>query len=204
MQHIQQTNKSDLNFLSRPAHQHEAVATVKKAAHLSAHQQPHQRQWPAHRAHAHRVRIGRWHTADRTSYTGLPAYWHDGKHARRKGVAAGSTTGSVKTLKDTFASADAARQAAQSEMQRVDRGAATLSLALGRPHLMPQAAVTVEGFKPGIDGEGWPVKSLEHALSDGCVTIQIELERQRGGDAQTQDETSSARPDPDSEVHDKD
>lgn len=89
----------------------------------------------------------------------------------------------------TRSSADAARQAAQSEMQRVDRGAATLSLALalGRPHLMPQAAVTVEGFKPEIDGEGWLVKSVEHALGDGGFTTQIELERQGQGDIPTDD-----------------
>ena len=126
----------------------------------------------------------------------MRAYWHDGKHARRKGVVAGNTTGSVKTLKDTFSSAEAARQAAQSEMQRVDRGAATLALALalalalGRPHLMPQAAVTVEGFKPEIDGEGWLVKSVEHALSDGGFTTQIELEREGAGDARVRDDVS--------------
>ena len=69
-----------------------------------------------------------------------------------------STTGSVKTLKDTFSSAEAARQAEQSEMQRVDRGAATLILALGldRLHLMPQAAVTVEGSNPKLMARaGW-------------------------------------------------
>lgn len=101
-----------------------------------------------------------------------------------------STTGSVKTLKDTFSSAEAARQAEQSEIQRVDRGVATLILAFGldRLHLMPQAAVTVEGFKPEIDGEGWLVKSVEHALGDGGFTTQIELERQGGGDAQAQDD----------------
>lgn len=67
-------------------------------------------------------------------------------------MVAGSTTGSVKTLKDTFSSAEAARQAEQSEMQRVDRGVATLILALGldRLHLMPQAAVTVEGSNPKL------------------------------------------------------
>ena len=71
----------------------------------------------------------------------------------------------------------------------MDRGAATLSLALalGRPHLMPQAAVTVEGFKPEIDGEGWLVKSVEHALGDGGFTTQIELERQGQGDIPTDD-----------------
>jgi len=33
---------------------------------------------------------------------------------------------------------------------------------------MPQAAVIVEGFKPEIDGEGWLVKSVEHALGMGA------------------------------------
>lgn len=194
VQHIDQTNESDLHFLSRLARQHDAVATVKKGQliFLRTNHRTNASGQPI--APMHIVRASgdqhRWHTADRTSYTGVRAYWHDGKHARRKGVVAGSTTGSVKTLKDTFASAEAARQAAQSEMQRVDRGAATLSLALalGRPHLMPQAAVTVEGFKPEIDGEGWLVKSVEHALGDGGFTTQIELERQGDGDAQAQDE----------------
>lgn len=61
------------------------------------------------------------------------------------------------------------------------------AVALGRPHLMPQAAVTVEGFKPEIDGEGWLVKSVEHYLSDGGFTTQIELERQGEGDVQVTD-----------------
>lgn len=63
---------------------------------------------------------------------------------------------------------------------------------------MPQAAVTVEGFKLEIDGEGWLVKSVEHALGDGDFTTQIELERQGGGEAASEDEPTSDDMDNDS------
>jgi phage protein D len=113
-------------------------------------------------------------------------------------VVACSTTGNVKTLKDTFSSAEAARQAAQSEMQRVDRGAATLILALSldQPHLMPQATGTVEGFKPEIDSEDWLVKSVEHTLGDGGFTTHIELERQGDGNARDQEDVEDLVNDP--------
>lgn len=131
----------------------------------------------------------RWHTAGRTSYTAVRAYWHDGKSARRKGVVAGSgKEGSTKTLKDTYATEADALQAAKAELQRTDRGAATLSLSLtlavGRPQLMPQSPVTVQGFKPEIDGEGWLVKSVEHSLGDGGYSTQLECELLGSGDAQ--------------------
>ena len=78
------------------------------------------------------------------------------------------------------------KDAAKAELQRVDRGAATLSLtlALGRPQLMPQSPVTVAGFKPEIDGEGWLVKSVEHSIGDGGYTTKLECERLGSGDAE--------------------
>lgn len=131
VQHIGQNNESDMHFLSRLARQHDAVAPVKKGQLIflrtNASSQPIASMHITRESGAQR----RWHTADRTNYTGARAYWHDGKHARSKGVVAGTTTGSVKTLKDTFASAEAARQVAQSEIQRVDRGAATPELGPG-------------------------------------------------------------------------
>ncbi|WP_313237625.1 hypothetical protein [Delftia acidovorans] len=54
--------------------------------------------------------------------------------------------------------------------------------------MVPQAAVTGEGFKTEIDGEGWLVKSVEHTLGDGEFATQIELERQSDGNAREQED----------------
>lgn len=52
---------------------------------------------------------------------------------------------------------------------RLERGMATfeLTLAQGRPELMPQSPVRVTGFKEDIDGQSWQVKEVCHTLSDG-------------------------------------
>ena len=186
--HMDQTNESDLHFCTRLARQHDAVCTVKKGQLVflrtnsrttAGGQTLEAMQITRTDGDQHR-----YHTAERTSYTGVRAYWHDGNKARRTAVLAGTDV-DVKNLKDTYASAGDARAAAQAELQRVDRGAATLALtlALGRPALMPQTPVTVTGFKPEIDGAGWLVKSVEHSLGDGGFTTSIEMELQGSGDA---------------------
>ena len=191
VQHIDQTTESDLHFLTRLARQHDAVATVKKGTLVFLRTNSRTTASGQELGAVHITRSSgdqhRWHTADRTSYTAVRAYWHDGKSARRKGVVAGNgSDGSTKTLKDTYATQADALDAAKAELQRVDRGAATLSLtlALGRPQLMPQSPVTVAGFKPEIDGEGWLVKSVEHSIGDGGYTTKLECERLGSGDAE--------------------
>ena len=112
----------------------------------------------------------------------MQAHWHDTHSAQTHTVTAGQDGDNTKTLKDTYATEREASAAAQAELQRIDRGAATLSLtlALGRPHLMPQSSVTVQGFKPEIDGQDWLVKTVEHTIADGGYTTRLECERGGG------------------------
>ena len=189
VQHIDQTNESDLHFCTRLARQHDAVCTVKKGTLVFL---PTNSRTNASGQALEALTITRasgdqhnYHTAERTTYTGVRAHWHDAGSAKRRSVLAG-TDEDVKVLKDTYASEEDALAAARAEMQRVDRGAATLrlTLALGRPALMPQSPVSVQGFKPEIDGSDWLVKTVEHALGDGGFTTSLELELQGSGDAQ--------------------
>jgi len=199
IEHADQTNESDLHFLTRLARQHDAVCTVKKdqlvflrtSSRTSASGQAF--------AAVHITRQSgdqhRYHSAERTSYTGVRAYWHDPRRAQRQSAIAGSDE-DVKELKDTYASEQDATRAASAEQQRVDRGAATLSitLALAQPALMPQSPVTVQGFKPQIDATAWLVKSVEHSLGDGGFTTSLELEEQGRGEVNAQVEEQDANP----------
>jgi len=179
--HIDQTGESDLHFLTRLATQHDAVATVKKerlvflpinGTRSSSGQALAKVTITREDGDQHR-----FHISDRDSYSGVRAYWHDAGRARRRGVLVGKK-GHEKRLKDTYGSEADALAAARAEMNRIARGAATLelTLALGRPELMPQTPVTVKGFKSDIDGTAWLVVRVHHHLGDGGLTTRVELE----------------------------
>lgn len=112
-------------------------------------------------------------------YARRHAYWGDRKAARRTGVLVG-TPENEKKLQATYASAEEARQHAEAEFKRLDRGTAQLSyrLAVGRADIYPEQTVTVSGFKPEIDGTDWLVAKTTHSLdgSGGFVTA-LELEQ---------------------------
>lgn len=182
--HIDQTNESDLHFLTRLAKKHDAVATVKKGrlvflpingTRSSTGQELEAITLTRAAGDQHR-----YHTADRNSYTGVRAYWHDKNQAEKRSVLVG-TEENEKRLKDTYGSEADALAAARAEQGRVERGKATmeLTLAMGRPDLMPQTPVTLRGFKPEIDNTPWLVVKLTHTLGDNGMTTRIELETRK-------------------------
>lgn len=179
--HIDQTNESDLNFVSRLAKRFDAVATVKKGLLLflpimgttTSKGQP----LPTITITRADGDSHRYHTSDRDAYSGVRAYWHDPKRAKRRSVLIG-LSGNAKQLKESHASEADARAAAQAEWKRIQRGAATfeLTLALGQPLLSPQSPVAVRGFKPQIDATEWLTVKTMHSFGDGGYTTRVELE----------------------------
>ncbi len=190
--HVDQTNESDLSFVSRLARQYDAVATVKhgQLLFLPINGTTTSSGQPIGRIHIDRTSGDqhRYHTASRDAYSGVVAYWHDPTRARRRGAIVGARK-HAKRLKDTYGSERDALRAARAEWQRLERGAATFELALahGRPDIAPQTPVTVAGFKPEIDGQDWLVKRATHELQDGGLTSRMEMER--GGSPDQADAT---------------
>ena len=181
VQHIGQTNENDVHFLTRLGRQHDAVATVKKGRLVflpigsTKHASGVQLQAIAlTRADGDRHR---YHQAARDSYTGVRAYWHDPGAAKKKAAIAG-TEKNLKTLRDSYATKDAALAAARAELGRIQRGAPTLeiTLAIGQPSLMVQTPVNVTGLKPDIDGTAWLCKTVEHSLDDNGIVTRLKLE----------------------------
>lgn len=179
--HIDQTNESDLNFVTRLAKRFDAVATVKAGSLLFL---PINGSKTASGARLPTIAITRasgdshsFTQSDRDAYTGVRAYWHDGKKANRKGVLVGTKV-TPKTLKDTYSSEADAMAAAKAEWQRIQRGLATLklTLAIGVPSLVPQSPVTVTGFKQQIDGTKWLASRVTHKLDDSGLTTEVECE----------------------------
>ena len=186
VQHMDQTNESDANFLTRLATLHDAVATVKKGKLLflpvGTAANAKGQTLPKTTITRQTGDQHRYHSADRNSYTGVRAYWHDKGSAKRQAAIDG-TEDNLKTLKETYATKEAALAAARAESGRLARGEATfeLTLAIGDPFLMVQGTFAVQGFKAEIDGAEWLAKNIEHTLSDQGLVTRLELERKGSG-----------------------
>lgn len=179
--HLDQANESDINLLTRLGKRFDAVATIKAGALIfapigdgkTASGQP----LPGVSITRADGDQHRYTVVDRESYTGVRAYWGDRNAARRTGVLVGKAD-NEKKLQATYANASEARQQAEAEFKRLQRGSAQLSyqLALGRADIYPEQTVQISGFKPDIDGS-WLVVKVTHAINGiSGFTTTLELE----------------------------
>lgn len=183
--HIDQTDESDLNFITRLGDRYDAIATVKaqrllfaragRATSVSGQAMP-AITLTREDGDTHRYRV-----TDRDTYTGVIAYWRDEQSAKRQRVTAGDTE-RTKTLRDTYPTQPEAQDAATAELDRINRATKGLSLTLarGRADLTPETAATVAGYKPQINAVDWVITQVEHSLTTSAYTNRIELEMRDG------------------------
>ncbi|AMV03972.1 phage late control D family protein [Xanthomonas citri] len=180
--HLDQANESDANLLTRLGKRFDAVATVKNGALIfspigegrTATGKPLPMVTLTRRdGDQHRYCV-----ADRDGYSGVRAYWNDTKGARRKSVLVG-TDDNAKALRETYDSEKSAREHAEAEFKRLQRGLAKFdyTLALGRADLFPETSVRVQGFKAEIDAQRWLIAKLTHTVAGtGGFTSSLEFE----------------------------
>ncbi|TBL69240.1 phage late control D family protein [Hafnia alvei] len=200
--HADQTQESDMSFLTRMAEMLGAIATVKNGSLLfivpgggfTASGKPIPSiEITRSSGDRHRFRI-----ADRDSYTGVRAYWLDLNFGKKKKVSVKRRTstkkadksssregdyiegadGNVFIMRKTFQNEDAARRAAAAKWQQLQRGAAefSITLARGRAELYPEMHATVTGFKPDIDAQDWIISKVEHDVDGNGFTTQLNFE----------------------------
>ncbi len=200
--HADQTQESDISFLTRMAEMLGAIATVKNGSLLfivpgggfTASGKPIPSiEITRSSGDRHRFRI-----ADRDAYTGVRAYWLDlnfgkkkkvsvrrrastkkaDKSSSREGDYIEGADGNVFIMRKTFQNEDAARRAAAAKWQQLQRGAAefSISLARGRAELYPEMHATVTGFKPDIDVQDWIISKVQHDVDSNGFTTQLNLE----------------------------
>lgn len=203
IEHIDQTNESDVNLLTRLARDHDAIATVKKGMLLfmpiGEAETVSGTPFPTVTITRASGDQHRFAMAERDTYTAVKAYYQDirgGTHGEVLVNAKGSTaTGgkrknksanteikasaeNTKVLRHTYASKTTAERAAKAEWQRLQRGVASfsLNLARGRADLFPELPVIVQGFKPEIDATDWLIARATHSLSSSGFTTALEME----------------------------
>ncbi len=199
IEHVDQTNESSANLLTRLAGMFDAVATVKDGKLLfiaaGGAVSAGGSQLPSVRITRQDGDSHRFSVADREAYTAVRASWNDidlgtkgeviwGKEedaAERDGkpkVALDPSAENIKTLRHVYANQANAKRAARAEWRRLQRGMATftITLARGRPELFPEIPATVSGWKPAIDNTDWLISRVTHNLTDSGYTTTLELE----------------------------
>ena len=181
-EHLDQTDESDLHFLTRLARDLDAVAKPAqrhllfvprgdtKAA-SGALLTPVAAS-PADLAGGWKARF-----ADRGRYTAVKAYWHDVEGAARREVMAGSGR-PVFTLRNPFPSEAEAIAAARAKLRALGRGTATFEAEfIGRPDFAAEAPLNLQGFGAAVDG-AWVLTQVTHSYRDGSgYRCSIEAEQ---------------------------
>lgn len=180
--HLDQTNESDINLINRLGKHYGAIATVKAGRLLFA--PAGEGKTASGTALAGVIinrRDGDTHTytqTDRDSdYSGVQANWNEKKYAQLKHEIAGEA-GNLKTLRHTYQNQKEAQTAAANEWRTLQYQTASLSLTLanGNAELIPETPLTAQGFKTEIDATRWNIARLVHSLGDGGFTTAVECE----------------------------
>ncbi|MDK1706998.1 phage late control D family protein [Serratia marcescens] len=198
--HADQTQESDISFLTRMADMLNAATTIKNGMLLfftpGAGRSASGRVLPSitltrQSGDSHNFRV-----ADRDAYTGVEAYWLDlsfGKKrktrvtGRRKARQKSSSQqghyldgdeGNVYVMRATFKTELAAKRAAIAKWQQLKRGAAefSMTLARGRAELYPELHANMQGFKTDIDNGDWTITRTQHTISGRGFITALEFE----------------------------
>ncbi|MFW5499577.1 MULTISPECIES: contractile injection system protein, VgrG/Pvc8 family [unclassified Maridesulfovibrio] len=180
--HIDQTEESDLHFLTRLAADHDAVAKPIESRLLfvprGEAKSASGKKLPS--IALKRSDLARWDmtAASRGKYKSVKAYWHSLDDAERMPITVGS--GKPKfCLGGTSATPAEARAKAQAKYNQLQRGTATLSLTTGgNPTIAAECALTVSGVY-GLEGD-WVIQRVAHTLDDQGYSCQIECETPTG------------------------
>lgn len=179
---LDQANESDANLLTRLGEDFDAVATVKAGCLVCMPAGGGKTANGLDLPHITLTRADgdqhRFLQADRDSYDGVRAYYYDVNSAKKQEAIAGGGE-NLKDLRHTYSDRQSALRAARAELNRLQRGAATLSytLAKGRPDLIPELTYTLQGVKSEIDEIIWYGGNVQHSLTaDAGYTMSLELE----------------------------
>lgn len=179
--HVDQTNESDMNLLTRLAHDYDGIAkpaggalviakrAASKVASASGESLPTVPITPD------MVISGRMKLAKRGNAGSVVARWRDTDNATTLEITEGEGE-PVQRLQTIHPDEESARAAARAELRRGQRGEQTLDLTLpGNTELMAEGRLSLSGFREGADGE-WLITSVSHTLNDAGYRSRVKGE----------------------------
>jgi uncharacterized protein len=185
--HIDQTNESDLHFLTRVARREGAIFTLKggtsgtKAIFAKSGSPRSASGAEPSTVTLTRSQLINWRMtlATRDAHGSVIAKWRDKTKAKVEFVTAGlgDPKRTLRTVHDSAASAQRAADAELDRLSRAAKGALSLTL-VGDSNLAAGTRMSVSGVRTSIDG-AWVVKTVTHNLdwAGGGFTSAIDGER---------------------------
>jgi phage protein D len=182
--HLDQTNESDLHFLSRLARHYDAIAKPANGFLLFVPRGEAKtasgKNLPTIALTAGDLNSWRARAAERGKYKAVIANWKNAGTGKREPIKAGAGT-PVFTLRRTYADATTALNAAQARLDALTRGAATLDITLaGRADMAAESPLSLSGAGDIADGN-WTITQAEHTISKAGFITRVSAETPKKG-----------------------
>ena len=175
LQHEDQTNETDQGFLTRLAERYGAVI---KPADGKLVVVPRGQPGTAGGVTIRLEEVSSWRAVlkGRGAYGGVKARWIDRTTNTEKVVTAGESSGRLPVFEERqlHKTQEEAEKAAAARLQSFRSGEVRVSLQMqGRPDVNAEGSITLQGFRPEVDGT-WQAKSITHELAGGGYTTSVE------------------------------
>lgn len=184
VKHIDQTNESDMNFITRLAKKYDATAKVAGGSLIFTENGTAKTasgdDMPSFKLNLTETNDYRFTRSGKSDYSGVVALWHSIKSTLEHQQLVGEA-GNVKTLKRKFASQAEAKNAAEAEYRRLarDKDTAEISVQIGRLAFSAECKFELVGWRDDID-KFWISKEVTHEFSKGSgLTTRLSLEKQQ-------------------------
>lgn len=186
--HLDQTEESDMSFLVRLGKRYDAVSKPAGGKLIMTKRGEGKsitgEDLPRIQVHSRDVSRYMMTLARRESPGTVIAYYRATRSAKREEVKVGSGE-PVRRLRHWYQDEEAAKEAAQAEMDKRIRGEHKLTLTLpGQPGFVAESPITVSGFRDGIDGD-WIVTRAVHNITKATGYLcDLECEKPNATDAE--------------------
>jgi phage protein D len=178
--HLDQTDESDINFLTRIGKDHDAIATVKGGAMLFVGRGEGKTASGIPMIPRPITKSGQltWSMtlASRGNFKAVKAHWHDEATGKKETVIAGDGA-PVKRLRHTHSTKAEAESAAKAKLDEFKRADDTLSITMpGDPLVAAEGQIIAQGFRGGVSGL-WSITSARHEIDESGFRTQIKTEK---------------------------
>jgi len=179
-EHLDQTDESDINFLTRIGRDHDAIATVKGEALLfiakGESTTASGRPMIPHTITKSGKLSWSMNFATRGNFNSVEANWHNEATGEKETVTAGEGS-PVKKLRHAHSTQVEAEGAAKAKLTELKRGDHTLSITMqGDPLVISGGQIVALGFRIGVAGI-WSIKSARHMIDGGGFSTEIDTEK---------------------------
>lgn len=178
--HLDQTNESDLHFLTRLAKVHDATAKPVMGNLVLLPRGEGKtvsgKNLPTIDLNPDDIASATHHSADRGKYNAVRAFWHNKATAQKVEERVGEGE-PVYTIRTPFLNAEEAQAAALAKYNALQRGLGTVSLNMniGQPLVRAEGKIRISGIGAEMNGI-WSVTRGVHDYGSSAFTTKIEAE----------------------------